>query len=636
MSEAVHPNSDPEYSDPELSPLDESVRPTEALIESASPELPNCDVADEGWQIVDFPDAISLTAIPCRESSTDIIYNSISGSFTMSNPFDLTNPSGSPTEDSALIQQLRQDNAELRTQVAQLEQDLAQLQIELQLEVARFYCKEQESVELSATVRTGQQDEGWSTAQEHITQLTDDLELSHQVVERQQILVETLTNQLENSQERIAQLERDCALTQQRYNEQLQLTLQAENTCRDLRMRLHRQQRQALQFKAALEKSLEGSAAGTTVPVEPEPAVSSTQSQNSESPFFIPKAQPVQPWSTTPETAADRFYAASASDASALPNLLSKLRVSDQNMEARPSDVVEAELPNLEQTIALARLEQATAASTAAASEAIAADLKLNTAHPVDTIADLFPASPIDLPPPAFMQPPQSAIFDLSPFLEAGEVDPASIASTGIPASGRVQSPQSPEKSPEEATQKLSQAPGDSEDTLWADLAKLIQPDAIAENAAIPTSLTIEAGSVGQSTPLASASLPVQSSSEPSDSEAANSASQPNDERDRTFNSQPISPASFLRFETGHSATVQPIEQLQIAAQSASPSFNLAPIDAVSTFSETPSSSRLGASSDSDAASTNWPSPILYPFRPPRKLKSMAAVELPTFPRTGQ
>jgi hypothetical protein len=30
---------------------------------------------------------------------------------------------------------------------------------------------------------------------------------------------------------------------------------------------------------------------------------------------------------------------------------------------------------------------------------------------------------------------------------------------------------------------------------------------------------------------------------------------------------------------------------------------------------------------------SNWPSPTLYPLRPPKKRKSLAAIDLPSFPR---
>ena len=38
-------------------------------------------------------------------------------------------------------------------------------------------------------------------------------------------------------------------------------------------------------------------------------------------------------------------------------------------------------------------------------------------------------------------------------------------------------------------------------------------------------------------------------------------------------------------------------------------------------------------SSTSDTALPNWPSPIVYPQQPPKKRQSLAAIDLPTFPR---
>jgi hypothetical protein len=124
------------------------------------------------------------------------------------------------------------------------------------------------------------------------------LESSHQAAQRQQILIETLSEQLQSSQERIAQLERECALTQQRYNEQSHQLLQAANTCRELRTRLHRQQRQTLQFKAALEKSLE---------MSPSNSVSQQQPHQKSGILTLCRSQStaIQPWSAEPELLED-------------------------------------------------------------------------------------------------------------------------------------------------------------------------------------------------------------------------------------------------------------------------------------------------------------------------------------------
>ncbi|MEG3979167.1 hypothetical protein QT970_31840, partial [Microcoleus sp. herbarium8] len=92
---------------------------------------------------------------------------------------------------------------------------------------------------------------------EQLTRLFGKVEVSHQTLQSQEILVESLRNKLASSQTRLAIVERECASTVQRYNEQFHQLVATENVCRELRSRLHRQQRHTLQFKAALERSLE-------------------------------------------------------------------------------------------------------------------------------------------------------------------------------------------------------------------------------------------------------------------------------------------------------------------------------------------------------------------------------------------
>lgn len=129
-------------------------------------------------------------------------------------------------------------------------------------------------------------------------QLMQQLELSVQTSERQQILIETLRSQLETNQEQVAQLERDCALTQQRYEEQTTKLSQAETICRDLRSRLYRQQRYTLQFKNALEKCLE-----VTARDRGDGPASSTDKDRDLFAFnkqgFVPKSPAIKPWSAT-------------------------------------------------------------------------------------------------------------------------------------------------------------------------------------------------------------------------------------------------------------------------------------------------------------------------------------------------
>lgn len=195
---------------------------------------------------------------------------------------------------------LRQNNRELMSHVAQLEQALSESEDMLQSQNLRLQ---------SAETLVTQQAKELHTTQEQLTRLFRELESSHQTTQRQQILIETLTEQLESSQQQVAQLERNCVALQQKYNEKHQQILQNDNSCQELRSRLQRQQRQTMQFKAALEKCLEvqntsvnlqnceSNVPETTdipqIEAEKEPVVIESR--------FVPKAKPIQPWSAPPE-----------------------------------------------------------------------------------------------------------------------------------------------------------------------------------------------------------------------------------------------------------------------------------------------------------------------------------------------
>ncbi|MBD1907154.1 hypothetical protein NDI37_24585 [Funiculus sociatus GB2-A5] len=190
-----------------------------------------------------------------------------------------------------LAAELRQRNRDLLVRVNHLEKAYAECQEALQAQKVRSQSQE---------TLLAQASEQLKASQEQVTRLFRELESSHQAAQRQQILIETLTQQLENSQERIAQLERECAFTQQRYNEQSHQLFQSENHARELSARLHRQQRQTLQFKAALEKCLEMPAPKAADPEPDIPGANWAQRQPKNAPdpsSLVPKAQPIQPWS---------------------------------------------------------------------------------------------------------------------------------------------------------------------------------------------------------------------------------------------------------------------------------------------------------------------------------------------------
>lgn len=195
-----------------------------------------------------------------------------------------------------LSQSLQNQNSELLGHVEQLETLLDECHSALQLQMKRNQSLE---------TRLNEQNQELSKTQEQLTRLFRELEASHHVAQRQQILIETLSQQMESSQEQVAQLERECAHIQQRYNEQSYNLSISENTCTELRSRLERQQRYSLQLKAALDKCLEVPAQ-TELAAEigntPVGAELQYNPQNASARLrLLLKPQPIQPWSASSE-----------------------------------------------------------------------------------------------------------------------------------------------------------------------------------------------------------------------------------------------------------------------------------------------------------------------------------------------
>ncbi len=232
------------------------------------------------WETVNFPDALSVDQLPEQSHETPVTPTLVSGDFYL---------------------KVQSQNQELRSQVAELEAALLRSQGSLRAEMERWEAlalaqSEADPSETSES-RLAQQTQALSGSQARLGQLFVELESSHRMAQRQQILVETLTEQLQNSHEQIAQLERECAAVQQRASESLQQLSQSEQTNRDLRSRLHRQQRYTLQFKAALEKCLDvppATAQGFVADFIEE--ADSTPVAATPPKVKIPRSQPVQPW----------------------------------------------------------------------------------------------------------------------------------------------------------------------------------------------------------------------------------------------------------------------------------------------------------------------------------------------------
>ncbi|MGC9524438.1 MAG: hypothetical protein ACP5D7_02745 [Limnospira sp.] len=262
-------------------------RPREAV------QLPQVsDPWDDDWETVNFPDAIAIDQLPVVTDSNDR---------PSPTPEPDPLPAGEAAEENSqtpLIQALHTCNRDLIDRIAELEEELEGCHRRLQEQDAHIDRQAREM----------------GFAREQVTRLFRKLEVANRVIQQQQVLVENLTHQWDTSQTRMAQMERECASTQQRYNEQFHEWVRTQNTCQELRSRLHRQQRHTLQFKAALERALEMQSHG--YPLDSHRATSPPQTAEAELPatpaepqppasfvlhsptLKLSKASPVQPWSS--------------------------------------------------------------------------------------------------------------------------------------------------------------------------------------------------------------------------------------------------------------------------------------------------------------------------------------------------
>ena len=209
------------------------------------------------------------------------------------------------TELQSRVLDLNQCNEVLLARVNQLEEALERYQQTLQQEVER-------------SQRLTHDDKVTTAQTQSVAQLLSELEQTHGALERQTILAETLSTQLQTHQARSQQLEQDCVILRQEKTERAQQLQTAEETCADLRSRLQRQQRYTLQFKAALEKCLDTSGFGHTAHgIEQENItenIAASQSAAVLDPAIMPRSERIQPWS------------AGTAPAQADPQLLSLMR----------------------------------------------------------------------------------------------------------------------------------------------------------------------------------------------------------------------------------------------------------------------------------------------------------------------
>ncbi|KOP22681.1 hypothetical protein AMR41_29880 [Hapalosiphon sp. MRB220] len=208
----------------------------------------------------------------------------------------------------ALNEELCSTNNDLYEQVEALKTALSESEGAIQWEQKRSAVAES---------MLNQQTQELNAAQEQIKSLYEQLETALQTVQTQETLIENYKAQLEINQQRLALLERECTLIQTKYNEQSHQLLQSENLSRELRTRLMRQQRQTLQFKAALEKCLETPPPSSDSIDTNTNNIGNKQARNYQRTHsLLPNQQPIQPWSAEADSSTEdmnRFWVESSS-----------------------------------------------------------------------------------------------------------------------------------------------------------------------------------------------------------------------------------------------------------------------------------------------------------------------------------
>jgi hypothetical protein len=622
MSEANLPSSDPSQNQtPSDSNWDSSANIDQTHTADGIAETQAEEWQD--WQTVDFPNALSADAIERQSfhspedgplldwlaqatpnpSAAHLWSTGASNSAELPDIADLI----------ALIQELNQCNDVLLDRVSQLEESLERSQ-KAQISQANT---------LSQSTHANQPDSSHLSqeliaAQAEITQLSQDLEFAQQTNQRQQILIETLTGQLEGSQERVAQLERECASTQQRYSEQSHQLTQSENVCRDLHARLQRQQRYTLQFKAALEKCLEVPPPSYEAKEQGVEAIADSQDKDAFTPqSFLPKAKRIQPWSAQPQFLSDLSDLNSDLNVDGLENLdetqltpQAQTETKNQkNHQFRPLAAASLDLPTVlasiiqseqsasdESAIELTS-EQPPMPSDAAAPanpQPLSYDLKKSSGWWNEATLQPQPASPAPkLQADQTWSETQPLNNSPAPSEDPISVEAVENNQTVTPISS------------EESVQPQS---SDAEDALWQDLARLID---VSTDDVVKASVSDNFDSFETIAP-------------------STSKSQPTSPVESSPTSDPLKPSQSQSFNVEQIAQGISIANLLLSSSQASAAEQPTSVTDTSDSKTSESEQKVPAAFTTHS---NWPSPIVYPLRTSKKIESLAAVKLPTFPR---
>lgn len=554
---------------------------------------------------------------------------------TVSAPGSALPPGASLRESDRVDQEkrdLQQQNEQLMDWIGELEESLNQCQAALQLRCQQ--SQELEALLLKTTVQV-EECQGMGVRE---ASLKRTLQETQQQMHKQQILVETLTLQLNNTKDRVAEVEREYALTQKRFAEQTQRLVQSENECRSLKTRLSRQQRYTLQFKAALERCLEVSAPlpledpdGTEdkaievrnpTPALPEPVT------------FFPRSTPVQPWSSQ------------ALDDSAETDEPQWQKVAQRgdSPDLEAIDLDSSEVSGFDTFDTFETINPALPAAVE------------SLEHSESLVKDYFTATVV--PEPATIgsdsdyaeHPIHEDIQALGDPSSSGELLPEDYAQVF----GNSDTEDSTPFFSTDLAQDRSEAMEDLNDRLVEELQAVLTQSSVIQSSVTPSSPVELSGnapisadqSVGQAEVAVAKANP---SAEPYDFWQSLAQTElvpqtPDNSIPHRANSSPstesaeLAPAILLplipemiqdaRFQESHfQEKVQEEAPEKVTVQKPVPNLVL-PGERKRPVRENPL-----LSAPSLTLQASWPSPLVYPLRPHKKLSSLAAIDLPTFPK---
>lgn len=197
---------------------------------------------------------------------------------------DLTQEQLSSSEDSESLtakmdwqrvaHKLREYNRKLLKKVFRLEQDLAEIDNKFNKQVEKS---------ASTDLLIARQADELEASEAKVVLLTQKLANIQQQIDDRELVVKQVSEQHELSQQQTAQLERECTLIQEKYNQKAFELVAKEQANQELQSELDRQQHSALQQEAELKRYQEAAS-------RKEKAASRNQN--------YPHNRFIQPWST--------------------------------------------------------------------------------------------------------------------------------------------------------------------------------------------------------------------------------------------------------------------------------------------------------------------------------------------------